>query len=401
MEELLKKKQIRVFLSRLLLAMLVIIFYKIVMNVSDVMVWLKSSTKVLIPFFYGFVIAYLLNIPCSALERRLNRLKYSPFQKRSRGISVFIIYALFISVVVLVINKGIPLLQRSILDFITNFNTYYNNAIMAIEQLPLEKFGLSDKLGEILPPQTAWKNVLERIGLKELMGSLNAVLGVTSHIFSGFITIVSSVYFLLETHNVKFQMKRLMDLFLQEKTRNAALRYGTIINDSFKKFIVCQLLDSLILCTITTIEFTILGSRYSLALGVMLGICNIIPYFGSIFGSIGVVIIIACTSGINTGAIAGLVLLVTQQIDGNVIQPKLMGTSFSLSPALIVIGITVGGAIAGIWGMVLAVPVVHILKIIAGDVIAAREKKVREAHAEPIPVNVDPSPDDVSSGHKE
>ncbi|SET53131.1 Predicted PurR-regulated permease PerM [Lacrimispora sphenoides] len=401
MEELLKKKQIRVFLSRLLLAMLVIIFYKIVMNVSDVMVWLKSSTKVLIPFFYGFVIAYLLNIPCSALERRLNRLKYSPFQKRSRGISVFIIYALFISVVVLVINKGIPLLQKSILDFITNFNTYYNNAIMAIEQLPLEKFGLSDKLGEILPPQTAWKNVLERIGLKEVMGSLNAVLGVTSHIFSGFITIVSSVYFLLETHNVKFQMKRLMDLFLQEKTRNAALRYGTIINDSFKKFIVCQLLDSLILCTITTIEFTILGSRYSLALGVMLGICNIIPYFGSIFGSIGVVIIIACTSGINTGAIAGLVLLVTQQIDGNVIQPKLMGNSFSLSPALIVIGITVGGAIAGIWGMVLAVPVVHILKIIAGDVIAAREIKVREAHAEPVPVNVDPFPDDVSSGHRE
>ncbi|WP_395548031.1 MULTISPECIES: AI-2E family transporter [unclassified Lacrimispora] len=397
MEELLKKKQIRVFLSRLLLAMLVIIFYKIVMNVSDVMIWLKSFTKVLIPFFYGFVIAYLLNIPCSALERRLNRFKSGPFQKSSRGISVFIIYALFISVVVLVINKGIPLLQRSILDFITNFNTYYNNAITAIEQLPLEKFGLSDKLEEILPTQTAWKNVLEGVGLKEVMGSLNAVLGVTSHIFSGFITIVSSVYFLLETHNVTFQIKRLMDLFLQENIRKVAYRYGTIINDSFKKFIVCQLLDSLILCTITTIEFTILGSRYSLALGVMLGICNIVPYFGSIFGSIGVVIIIACTSGINTGAIAGLVLLVTQQIDGNVIQPKLMGNSFSLSPALIVIGITVGGAMAGIWGMVLAVPVVHIFKTIAGDIIAARERKVREAHTAPIPVSVDPSPEGSSS----
>jgi len=400
MEELLKKKQIRVFLSRLLLAMLVIIFYKIVMNVSDVMIWLKSFTKVLIPFFYGFVIAYLLNIPCSALERRLNRLKTGPFQKSSRGISVFIIYALFISIVVLVINKGIPLLQRSILDFITNFNTYYNNAITAIEQLPLEKFGLSDKLEEILPTQTAWKNVLEGVGLKEVMGSLNAVLGVTSHIFSGFITIVSSVYFLLETHNVTFQIKKLMDLFLHERIRKVAYRYGAIINDSFKKFIVCQLLDSLILCTITTIEFTILGSRYSLALGVMLGICNIVPYFGSIFGSIGVVIIIACTSGINTGALAGLVLLITQQIDGNVIQPKLMGNSFSLSPALIVIGITVGGAMAGIWGMVLAVPVVHILKTIAGDIIAAKERNVREAHAASIPVSADPSPED-SSGHKD
>ena len=400
MEELLKKKQIRVFLSRLLLAMMVIIFYKIIMNISDVMIWLKSFTKVLIPFFYGFVIAYLLNIPCSALERRLNRFKSGPFQKSSRGISVFIIYALFISVVVLVINKGIPLLQRSILDFITNFNTYYNNAITAIEQLPLEKFGLSDKLEEILPTQTAWKNVLEGVGLKEVMGSLNAVLGVTSHIFSGFITIVSSVYFLLETHNVTFQIKRLMDLFLHERIRKVAYRYGAIINDSFKKFIVCQLLDSLILCTITTIEFTILGSRYSLALGVMLGICNIVPYFGSIFGSIGVVIIIACTSGINTGALAGLVLLITQQIDGNVIQPKLMGNSFSLSPALIVIGITVGGAMAGIWGMVLAVPVVHILKTIAGDIIAARERKVREAHTAPIPVSADSS-QEVSSGHKD
>jgi len=80
-----------------------------------------------------------------------------------------------------------------------------------------------------------------------------------------------------------------------------------------------------------------------------------------------------------------------------VIQPKLMGNSFSLSPALIVIGITVGGAMAGIWGMVLAVPVVHIFKTIAGDIIAARERKVREAHTAPIPVSVDPSPEGSSS----
>ena len=395
MEDLLKKKQMRVFLSRLLLAMLVIVFYKIVMNISDVMIWTKSFTKVLIPFFYGFVIAYLLNIPCSALERRLNRLKNSPFQKRSRGISVFVIYALFIIVVVLIINKVIPLLQKSILDFILNFNIYYNNAITFMEQLPLEKLGLSEMVEEILPPRPALKNMLEGIGLKEVLGSLNAVLGVTSHIFSGFITIVASIYFLLETHNFKFQMNRLINLFLREKVRKAVLRYGTIINDSFKKFIVCQLLDSVILCTITTVEFTILGSKYAVALGIILGICNIIPYFGSIFGSIGAVIIIACTSGINTGVIAAVVLLITQQMDGNVIQPKLMGNSFSLSPALIVIGITLGGAMAGIWGMILAVPVVNILKVILGDFIAIRESKLQEAegHKGPVQSSGDPVPE--------
>lgn len=400
MEDLLKKEQIRVFLSRLLLAMLVIIFYKIVINFSDAVIWLKSFTKVLIPFFYGFVIAYLLNIPCSALERRLNRPGFGPFRKSSRGISVFIIYALFIAAVVLIINTVIPLLQKSILDFISNFNIYYNNAIMFLEHLPLEKLGLSEMVENILPPQTAWRTMLEGVGLKEVLGSLSAVLGVTSHIFSGFITIVASIYFLLETHNFKFQVKRLMNLFLRERVRKAVLRYGTIINDSFKKFIVCQLLDSLILCTITTVEFTILGSRYSVALGIILGICNIVPYFGSIFGSIGAVIIIACTSGINTGAIAALVLLVTQQLDGNVIQPKLMGNSFSLSPALIVIGITLGGAIAGIWGMILAVPVVHILKVIAGDFIAVREERAGEACAGPYKVTADPAPKVSSDGNE-
>ncbi|GLC80219.1 AI-2E family transporter [Lacrimispora brassicae] len=400
MGDLLKREQIRLFLSRLLLAMLVIIFYKVVMNFSDVVIWVKSFTKVLLPFFYGFVIAYLLNIPCSALERCLKRLRFSFFRKGSRGISVFIIYALFIAIVVLIINKVIPLLQKSILDFISNFNTYYNNAIMAIEHLPLEKLGLWEKVENIMPPQTAWKNMLEKIGMKEVLGSLSAVLGVTSHILSGFITIVTSVYFLLEAHNFNFQMKRLMNLFLHEKVRKAVFRYGTIINDSFKKFIVCQLLDSLILCTITTVEFTILGSRYSVALGILLAVCNIIPYFGSIFGSIGVVIIIACTSGINTGAIAALVLLITQQVDGNVIQPKLMGNSFSLSPALIVIGITLGGAVAGIWGMVLAVPVVHILKVIAGDFITVRERKVREACAGPL-IIIEGTAPEVSSDNSE
>ncbi|MEY8352908.1 AI-2E family transporter [Lachnospiraceae bacterium 54-53] len=373
MQKFFKRVQTRRFLSRLLLAVLVILSYKIIMNFSDAVVWIQSVAKVLAPFFYGFVIAYLLNIPCSALENRLEKSRFQFLQKRSRGFSVLIIYALFLTLIVLIINILIPTLQKSISDFILHFNTYYNNAVMALRQLPLENFGLLESLTNVMVDRVAWKAVLDGIGIKEVLNSLNAVLSLTSHVISGFITIVSSVYFLLETHNFKFQMDRLMRLFLPEKTKSGVIRYGNIINDSFKKFIVCQLLDSLILCVITTIEFTVLGSKYSVALGVMLAVCNIVPYFGSIVGSVGAVIIIAATSGISTGAIAAVVLLVTQQIDGNVIQPKLMGNSFSLSPALIVIGITLGGAAAGIWGMVLAVPVVNILKIVSGDILAARE----------------------------
>lgn len=377
MQKFFKKVQTKRFLSRLLLAVLVILFYKIIMNFSDAVVWVKSVVKVLAPFFYGFVIAYLLNIPCTAVEKHLKKIKYQFFQKKSRGISVLIIYALTIAVIVLIINKVIPTLQKSISDFIFHFNTYYNNAVAALRELPLENFGALEALTNSMLDRVAGKDLLNGIGLKEVMNSLSAVLGLTSHVISGFITIVASIYFLLEAHNFAIQMERLMRLYLSEKTKNTVIRYGNIVNDSFRKFIVCQLLDSLILCIITTVEFTMIGSKYSVALGVMLAVCNIVPYFGSIFGSIGAVLIIAGTSGISTGAIAAVVLFITQQIDGNVIQPKLMGSSFSLSPALIVIGITLGGAAAGIWGMVLAVPVVNILKIVSGDILTAREEYVK------------------------
>ena len=126
-------------------------------------------------------------------------------------------------------------------------------------------------------------------------------------------------------------------------------------------------------------------SPYALVLGLLLGVFNYIPYFGSIVATIIAVLVVALTQDLTMGLIAAIVLIILQQIDANIIQPKLMSGSFSLSPLLVIIAITVGGATAGIFGMIAAIPIVAVLKDLLDNYIAYRVRtktSVPEASAE-------------------
>jgi predicted PurR-regulated permease PerM len=237
-----------------------------IMNFSGVMIWLKTAIKILTPFFYGFIIAFLLNIPCSALESNLKKSKLNILVKKSRMISILIVYVLLFVIIAITINLIIPSLQRNVTDFIVNFNTYYNNVILAIQQLPIANTEELDAILETLMNKISLKVLLESIGLTNILSSLNDVFGFTSVIFSGIVAIITSIYLLVERHNFKNYINHVSELLLSRKTRGVIYRYGNIISESFKKFIACQLLDSCILGVITTIEFSILGSRHAVAL---------------------------------------------------------------------------------------------------------------------------------------
>jgi predicted PurR-regulated permease PerM len=121
------------------------------------------------------------------------------------------------------------------------------------------------------------------------------------------------------------------------------------------------------------IAFTIMGSPYAVTMALLLGVLNIIPYFGSIVGSAICVFIVWATSGFQTALVVAVTLLIIQQIDGNFINPRIMGTSFKISPVLVIIAITIGGAIGGILGMIFAVPVANVLKTVLEEYIQNKE----------------------------
>ena len=135
-------------------------------------------------------------------------------------------------------------------------------------------------------------------------------------------------------------------------------------NKVFYKFVTSQFLDACIIAVLSTIVLTVLQVRFALSLGLLLGMANMIPYFGSIFASVVTAVITFFTGGLSQAVVTLISLTVLQQIDGNIIGPRIMAGALNLNPIIIIISITIGGAYFGILGMFLAVPAAAILKIV-------------------------------------
>ncbi len=374
---LMNKNQLKKWMSVFLLALAIIIVYKAVMEIDTVIRYIKTFIGMITPFIVGFVIAYILHIPVNGFNNFFTKFNIRFIRKNSKALSILTTYILFIFVIIFALSILIPAVYNSAKDFIDNFDRYYNDAYtqltMFIKNLdeswniPFD-FNLEAILGF-----TTIDKILDKIGLENILSSLVALLSVSSYILNGALAFIASIYFLLEKENFISFIKRLLKAFISEKYFNILIKYTKNINNYFKSFIYCQIIDAFILGTISTIGLTVIGSKYALSLGPMLGLFNIIPYFGAIIGSLITVIIIAITNGLTKAVIGAVFLMLLQQIDGNVIQPKLLGVSLSLNPLLIIVSITIGGAAFGVMGMVIAIPLVTVLKNIVEDIITYKE----------------------------
>ena len=242
----------------------------------------------------------------------------------------------------------------------------------------LDLFGLYIDVDAVSATIWNWFQNIWEEGL--LLDSINTLIGFSTAIFGGlftvFVALVSSIYMLLWKDAFKAYLSRAMRIMMSPRASIGMLKYSERLNQNFKRYIRTQTIDGLILGTMATIQLWIIGSPFALLLGVMLGIVNYIPYFGSIFGTIIAVLVVAFTEGIwPIAVIAATTLFITQQIDANIIQPRLMGGSFKMSPLLIIIAITVGGAIAGILGMIAAIPIAAVIRDMVESILDYMEQK--------------------------
>ena len=151
------------------------------------------------------------------------------------------------------------------------------------------------------------------------------------------------------------------------KTCNKISKYVNSTNTVFFRFISGQLIDAVVVGILVTIAMSIIGVKYSVLLGFIIGLFNIIPYFGAII-AVGISILITIiTGGLSQAIIMAIIVIILQQIDANIINPKIIGNSLEISPILVIFAVTVGGAYFGVLGMFLAVPVIAVLKIIVND----------------------------------
>jgi predicted PurR-regulated permease PerM len=362
-----KSRSLRALAPYFILAVTIIMSYTFISNFGFVYNVAGRFWRIITPFFYGFLLAYIINIPCCGIQKAIGKIKWKFISKRSGGIGLVITLILFILIVVFVLYLVVPYIYRSVLLFIASFPAHYESALQFIDY-----FNSLDILGIYINVDEIMNLIQERVqsfSAEDIISSLSTLMVVPSAIFTAFLTLISSIYILIEKNKFKTYFHAALKALVPERGFGAIMKYSGRLNNNFKQYIKTQTIDGLILGTIVTIELIIMRSPYALLLGIILGIFNYVPYFGSIVATLIAIVVVGFTQGFTMAVIAAVVLLITQQIDGNVIQPKLMGSTFSLSPLLVIISVTIGGAFAGVLGMIVAIPIVAVLKDILDSLI--------------------------------
>ena len=377
MKRLLSPMQIKMMLPYFFLALAVIIAFHIINDLvgseSIIIGFIGRIWGIISPFFYGFLLAYILSIPSAGFQKFIGRSSIKFISKRKKAISIIIVYFAFFCLIYLLLDLVIPYIVDSIALFIENSPYYYERIVQFIDNVNELNF-----LNEPIYVETILADIFAELGafgLEDLTRPFDAIFGLTATLFRGFLAFISSIYILFEKEKFKVFLCRIIGLLFSPEDYNLILKYSDKVNNYFKRYIYTQTIDGCILGTAVGIQLHLLGSPFALTLGLLLGFVNYIPYFGSIFGTFVAVVVVAFTQGGGAALVAGIMLIITQQLDANVLQPKLMGESFKLSPLLVIISITIGGAFAGILGMIAAIPIVAVLRDISEDIFAYLEKR--------------------------
>jgi len=370
---LMDKRTFRFFMPYFLLALAIILTFRITGEMEFFGNIFRRVWGIISPFFAGFILAYIINIPISGIQKLLTKYGSGLVERRQKSLSVLVVALITAGIIALALNFIIPAIRTSIEFLEENYEAYVEAFLSFIGNFnALELPGLTIDADWILSFLGA---ILEELTWENFMQPLNALVGIGNAIFNGAIAFISSIYILVEKDRFKVYLRRLLSIFVSDEAKVATLWAFGGLNNNFRQYVRTQTIDGLILGTMATVALWIMGSPFALILGIILGIVNYIPYFGSIFGTIVAVLVVTITQGLGMGAISFAVLLVIQQIDANIIQPRLMGGSFSLSPLLVIISITFGGAMAGIMGMLVAIPVVAVLKDIWDSIVEYYERK--------------------------
>lgn len=362
------KNNITKWMYWFLFAVSVIVVYKLLDNFAEISEAIKGFFNVITPFLGGLLIAYILYIPASRIEKKLKKSKNKLVRKNARKLGTIFAYIIAILIIIIAMNLIIPTVVTSVAELVNNFQGYLGTLLDEISNLPEDSIWKSEQIQEILN-SIKKVDISQIINLDTIMQYAKGAISLVSGVVDAFVMVVVSVYALLERGKILSFARRLMAVIFNEELCKKIGKYFNDSNKIFYKFLSSQVIDAVIVGIIVTIAMSILKVKYAVLLGFMIGLFNIIPYFGAILGVALAILITLITGGITQAIWMAIVVIILQQIDANIINPKIVGDSLEISPLLIIFSVTIGGAYFGVLGMFLAVPVAAVLKIVINDYI--------------------------------
>lgn len=371
------KKYNTIAIYSLVVVFVSVLFVYFTFNFSDIRIIYRKILSILKPFLIAGFIAYILNFLMEIFENLLFKLKYFQNDKKkkiARLISIFVTYSIFIMLIVILVNNIIPHIYYSIYDIIVNL-PYYTEKITEFLTNLFNKFELRPDLEVELMKRLDLQFQYITNNLSNILPYLGKFASTFMDILmNSILGIIISIYMLYDKERFILMLKKMLYAIFPESFANYSYRAGKILNKSMRSYIGAKSISALIVGIAFYLVLLVLGIKYSVLIAILLGITNLIPWFGCWIGLIPVFPIILLQSS-SKALWFFLIFNVITQIDGNYLSPKLQGNKLGISPFWIMFAIIVFGSLFGIIGFFIGVPVFYVIYVLFGEFINKRIKK--------------------------
>lgn len=347
-------------------------------NMSTLGGFLGYIVKVITPFIVGFCIAFILNVPMRVIEKKLISIRNTTLR---RLVSLLLTIIFMLSVILLVMLIIIPELVQTIESLIDKLPGFVDRVT-----------ALGEKVSDELPNLEVWlsnldldwegmgKNALDTLksGATSVLNStVNIASLVFSSIYNFLIGFVFAIYILFEKENVTRQLKKLVYAYLPEKRADRLVSIFALVNNTFSKFVTGQCTEAVILGLMFLIAMSIFRFPYALVVSVLIACTALIPMFGAFIACFIGAFLILVTNPVKAVWFV-VMFLVLQQIEGNVIYPRVVGNSLGLPGLWVLVAVLIGGSTMGVTGMLISVPLCSVLYVLLRESVGKRlvEKRV-------------------------
>ncbi len=374
-------------------AFLLYVLYFIIKNFDVIAVTgskaIGSVLAALSPLFIGLIVAYLLDPLVTRIDKRLLQRALAVQGKEGskkikreslcRMLAILITFLIAIAAIALIIyGFAVMLLGQFVFtDIDTMFASLYDQIMSYEEEFrhwvanKLPDGFISEKITELVSLIVVWLS-----DNFSASATIAAVSGAVGSIINFVIGLIISIYLLKDKEVFINIWKKFLNLIMPDRYANTINNTLNEVDDVISLFIRGAMLDAVFVAILSSIGLSILGLEFSVFIGVFAGICNVIPYFGPVLGMVPAFIIGWLTEDFMQGLLAVVILLVVQQIDSNIIYPKVVGSSTGLHPLAVLLSVSIFGYFGGILGMLLAVPTAGVLAIFIKKWICRREEKI-------------------------
>lgn len=365
-------------ISNIITVCTAVLLYLAISNFTVVRNTMSNLYGIISPFVVAFVLAFLLHTPVDWFERTL----FSKV-KGKRALSILCTYIVATLVIAALIVAAAPQVADSVVSVGNNIPKYIQSVTTVLNDLTNQYHWDPAFIASVTETMNNAFKDLSTFVLSLVPQLVNFSVSIGGFAIDLFMSVIASIYMLATKERLVFQMKKILYSFFKQKKADRIIEIGGLTNEMFTKFINGKMVDSLIIGILCFIGMLFIYSPYAILIAIIVGVTNMIPFFGPFIGAIPSTLILLMVSPLDALIFVAFVLAL-QQFDGNILGPKILGDSTGLAPIWVLVSITIGGGLMGFVGMIIGVPTFAVFysllsenmdkRLAAKNIVADREK---------------------------